>query len=181
MLTSGQHNIWDSFVNHLEMLLLLILRRNASLNFPLIRTMIIYITLSSEIVFPSIIIYDVYGNLQREIEQILSSTITDERTGTRNLDRSLSFMSSGSTKDQMNQIMRSLALPLSRTHIGGAEAHNEWGSLSLVSCELPILAPDPVGRRGAKAGEGTHTGASLLPILGHTGRSVARAAACLSN
>lgn len=143
--------MWDSSVNHSEMLLLLILRRNASPNFPLIRTMIIYITLSSEIEFPSIIIYDVYGNLRREIEQILSSTITDERTGTRNLDRSLSFMSPGSTKDQMNQIIPSLASPLSRTHIEGGEADNEWGSLSLVGCELPILAPDPVGHSVAHA------------------------------
>lgn len=51
--------------------------------------MITYVTLPSEIMFPSIIIFDVYDNLQREIEQIVSSTITDERTETQNLDRNL--------------------------------------------------------------------------------------------
>lgn len=60
--------------------------------------MITYVTLPSEIVFPSIIIFDVYDNLQREIEQIVSSTITDERTETQNLI-GVSLMSPGSKKD----------------------------------------------------------------------------------
>lgn len=47
-------------MNPSEMLLLLVLRKNASLNFPLIGTMIIYSSLPSEIVF--ILRYD-YGNI----------------------------------------------------------------------------------------------------------------------
>lgn len=72
--------MYDFSVDPSEMLLFLILRNNASPNFPWTQAMILHSTLTAKIVFTSIIILDVYDSLERKAEQYdLPSQMREQR------------------------------------------------------------------------------------------------------
>lgn len=99
----------------------------------------------------------------REVEQMLLSTVTGERMETQKLERSFPHV----TRQQKD--VEWTSIPLSRTHTGGGQEATkpEWGSLSW--CLWALYPPlGPVVSRGTKATEGTHPGAGLRLLLGHS-------------
>lgn len=156
----------DCSVDPSERLLLLILRNNASPDFPLIQTMIIHSTLPSEIVSTSILIFHVYNNLETEFSRYYCH-------GGKNRDRNLggiSLLSQGEEKTRNEPkypIFRHHLFPGAHAEGGQAVMRQERGSLSRGGggrCELSTLH---LGNRGVKARECTHNGVNLQWFLGY--------------
>ena len=96
----------------------------------------------------------------REAEQMLLSTVTDERMETQKPERGFPHL----TRQQKDR-----ASPLPRTHTEGGQVATWPESGSLSRCLWALYPPlGPVGPKGKRAREGTQPGASLQLLPGHS-------------